>query len=81
MNRKGSAIGFAVYFGLLEQILYTGTELDADVLLLYDNDTPMTEVRKTMRSLQEQGCSVSAQRCEEGRYREIVDLRGGKKHA
>lgn len=81
MNRKGSAIGFAVYFGLLEQILYTGTELDADVLLLYDNDTPMTEVRKTMRRMHEQGCSVSAQRCEEGRYREIVDLRGGKKHA
>ena len=81
MNRRGSAIGFAVYCGLLEQLQQTAGEPDADVLLLYDAETPLVTVRDTVRRLQEQGCSVSAQRSAAGSSRRVVDLRGGNAHA
>ena len=82
MNRKGSAIGFAVYLGILDQMLETGETNDADVLLLYDQETPLPLVRDTANKLQRAGRSVSAQRSPEaGRYGEIVDFRGGEKHA
>ncbi len=82
MNRKGSAVGFAVYLGILDQLLETGETNDADVLLLYDRDTPLTLVRDTAKKLQCAGCSVSAQRSPDaGRYGETIDLRGGEKHA
>ncbi len=82
MNRKGSAIGFAVYLGILDQVLRTGERSDADVLLLYDEDTPLPLVRDTARKLQRTGRSVSAQRCSgSGRYSETIDLRGGEKDA
>ncbi|MBQ9662443.1 MAG: ATP phosphoribosyltransferase regulatory subunit [Oscillospiraceae bacterium] len=81
MNRRGRAIGFAIYVGLLEQVLRRAEEFDADVLVLYDRSVPVTEVQDAVKRLRESGRSVSAQRCTEGRYREICDLRGGEKHA
>ena len=82
MNRKGSAIGFAVYLGILDQLLRTNEAYDADVLLLYDEDTPLSLVRDTEKELQRNGRSVSAQRsADDGRYGETVDLRGGEKDA
>ena len=81
MNRAGCAIGFAVYFGLLEQLNQYDKQADADVLVLYDEQTPLTAVRDTVHQLRAQGKSASAQRCAEGVYTETVDLRGGKVHA
>ena len=79
MNRKGRAIGFAVYLGILDQLLLTGETYDADVLLMYDEATPLTLVRDTVRQLQDSGLTVSAQCCRDsGRYGEIIDLRGGE---
>ena len=75
MNRKGAAAGFAVYFGILEQLFPVRAVLDADVLLLYDRETPLTEVQSAVKRLQAEGKSVSAQRCAEGSYRETVDIR------
>ena len=82
MNRKGSAIGFAVYLGILDQLLFTSEGNDADVLLLYDRDTPLSLVRETAKKLRRDGRSVSAQRSPDaGRFGETVDLRGGEKDA
>ena len=81
MNKKGSAIGFAVYCGLLEQIQSAKSGSDADVLLLYDSETSLLKVRDTVRQLQAEGCSVSAQRSTAGSGRRVVDLRGGDDHA
>ena len=82
MEKKGSAIGFAVYLGLIEQKMPAAAEYDADVLLLYDAKTPLMEIRDMVASLQAEGRSVSAQRAAaDGRYREIKDIRGGAKHA
>ena len=81
MNRSGSAIGFAVYFGLLEQLQRPENAFDADVLLLYDAETPLVRVREELKAVQAEGRSASAQRCEAGTYREIRDLRGGARDA
>ena len=81
MNRKGFAIGFAVYFSLLEQLRLPEIEPDADVLLLYDAETPLTRVWEEMSTVQEEGRSVSAQRCTDGNYGEIRDIRGGAENA
>ena len=81
MNKKGSAIGFAVYCGLLEQIQSAESGSDTDVLLLYDSETSLLKVRDTVRQLQAEGCSVSAQRSTAGSGRRVVDLRGGDDHA
>ena len=81
MNRKGSAIGFAVYFGLLEQLQCPENEFDADVLLLYDSETSLSRVRAELQAIRAEGLSVSAQRCETGMYREIRDIRGDVQNA
>lgn len=82
MQRKGSAMGFAIYFGVLEQILRKAESWDGDLLLLYDERTPLTLVRDMVEQKQREGCSVSAQRCADGgRYHEILDIRGGKNDA
>ena len=81
MNQKGSAIGFAVYCGLLEQLQQAESEADTDVLVLYDACTPLVTVRNTVRQLTAEGCSVSAQRSPGGSCSRIVDLRGGDSNA
>ena len=81
MGKPGGAVGFAVYFGLLEQCFDAAEEPDADVLLLYDAFTPLTEIRDTVRSLREKNLRVSAQKRIGGTYREILDLRGGNTDA
>ena len=82
MNRKGRAIGFAVYLGILDQLLVSGETNDADVLLLYDQDTPLSLLRDKADKLRRAGRSVSTQCCPDGgRYGETVDLRGGEKNA
>ena len=82
MNRRGSGIGFAVYFGILELMLRGGEVFDAEVLVLYDENTPLIRVKDTVRKLQEAGKTVSAQRSDAGgHYRETLDIRGGTENA
>ena len=75
MDREGSAVGFAVYFGVLEQLFDIQPTPDADVLLLYDAATPLPEVLSVFRRLRDEGKTVSAQRCPDGNYRETMDIR------
>ena len=81
MERPGAAVGFAVYFSLLESLGKGGEEYDADVLLLYDGETSPTLLRDRVRELTENGKSVSAQRAPGGNCRTTEDLRGGGKRA
>ena len=82
MNKRGCGIGFAVYFGILEQMLRSEEEYDADVLLIYDENTSLTDVRDEVRKLQDAGSTVSAQRSNtEGCYRKTLDMRGGVENA
>ncbi len=81
MNRRGGAIGFAVYISLLEQFPHAESKPDADVLLLYDAGTPLKTVRDTAAQLRAGGLSVSTQCAESGGCGRTLDLRGGSSHA
>ena len=80
VGRKASAIGFAVYLDLLEGLAKKTDGFDVDVLLLYDKETDAAEA---VNGLIRAGKSVSAQHAvpEKLRYRELLDLRGGKADA
>ncbi|MBO7423532.1 MAG: ATP phosphoribosyltransferase regulatory subunit [Oscillospiraceae bacterium] len=75
MDRKGAAVGFAVYLGLLEQLRQPEETFEADVLLLYDEKTDPEALLDAEKALHAEGKSVSAQRSMAGRYAQVLDLR------
>lgn len=62
MGRKSSAIGFALYVDLLENLGSEALLYDVDVLLLYSEKVDAREVLKIKNSLIAEGKSVSMQR-------------------
>ena len=80
MGRESRGVGFAVY---LDQIalLDRDDELDADVLLLYDEKTSPDVVRAEAARLREDGNSVLTlpSRPKNGRYGKVVTLTGGER--
>ncbi len=79
MGRKSGAIGFAVYLDLLEGLDGNKTDVDVDVLVLYDEKTASATLVKEVQTQITQGKSVRAQKTERGvRYGELIDLTGGK---
>lgn len=80
MGRKSGAVGFALYLDLLEDLQTTSSEYDVDVLLLYDDSTPMAALVNKMNTLTASGKSVTAQRAVPStlRCREICDMREGE---
>ena len=82
MGRKAGAIGFAIYLDLLEALDRNRSELDADVLLLYSEETA-NEAAKEVEKLIALGKSVSAQKAipPKFRYGELVDVRKEAKDA
>lgn len=79
MGRKARAIGFAVYLDLLDGFGKKKSETDVDVVVLYDDKTPVGTIKTNVQLLIEMGKTVSAQKTlGKRRYAEIVDLRGGE---
>ena len=77
MGRNSGAIGFAVYTDLLEGFKTAKPDKDVDILLLYDEKTPILAVVRAVDALVKKGNSVSAQKSAEGlRYGQLVDMRG-----
>ena len=78
MGKSERAVGFAVYLDQLELLEKKAAEYDADVLLLYDTDTPLPLLHETVSALTAEGKCVLAERKipEKMRFREIRDLRG-----
>lgn len=77
MGRRSGAIGFAVYTDLLEGFLTKKQDKDVDILLLYDEKTPVLAVVRAAEALVQKGNSVSVQKSAEGlRYCRLVDMRG-----
>ena len=76
MDRRGAAVGFAVYLGLLEQLRLPQETNGADVLLLYDEKTDPETLQAAAKALRAEGKNVSTQRSSEGRYAQVLDLRG-----
>ena len=61
MERSARAVGFAVYLDTLER-LETASPYDADVLLLYGEDTAPGALLEALKTLRQEGLSVCAQR-------------------
>lgn len=76
MGRKSGAAGFAVYIDLLEQLKGKNTGYDADVLLVYDENTDVKTVKEAVEKYVREGKTVSAQKTDKPlvRCRDIVYL-------
>lgn len=62
MGKRGGAIGFACYLDQLERLHADERRPDVDTVLLYGADEDPLRVAEAVRRLQEEGCSVSAQK-------------------
>ena len=76
MGRKSSGIGFALYLDLLESIQKDDKDYDVDTLLIYKDNTSVTELNQRVQELVEQGKTVSVQKAipSKLRYKELIDL-------
>ena len=80
MNRTAGAIGFAVYTDLLQRLEQETDAYDVDVLLLYQQDTPLTALQQAVRDFAAQGLSVSVQRIKPDtlRYKTLAKFNGSE---
>ncbi len=62
MGREDGAIGFAVYLNLLERLETAQPEFDADLLLLYDDQTPAPAVLREAERCRLAGQTVRVER-------------------
>ncbi len=76
MGRRGSAIGFALYLDLLEELESASRDHDVDVLLIYDEKVDTGALISKKAELVAEGKSVSLQRAipPRVRYREIIKM-------
>lgn len=83
MKRSDRAIGFAVYTDMLDQLEQPGDAYDVDTLLLYDDATLLSDLRRQVKLLTDSGISVMAQRAipVNVRYKEIMTIGEVEKNA
>ena len=79
-GKKSGAIGFAVYLDQLSWLMRSDEEYDVDALVLYDDNTKLSELSDAVNGLVEEGKSVRAQKNDRGilRYKTLVDITGGE---
>lgn len=80
MKRKSGAIGFAVYLDLLEQYAVRSEPADVDILLVYDETTSLTDIRRLAEQLGSSGKTVMVQRNipEKTQYQKLLRIKNGK---
>ncbi len=76
MGRRSGAIGFAVYLDVLEQLDNDEAEYDVDVLVLYNKNTDIKELKAKIESLAREGKSTTAQKGVPSklRFKELIKL-------
>ena len=76
MGRKSGAVGFALYLDLLEQLKTRKSSYDAEVLLLYTDETDRALVAEKAEELVKAGRSVNVQKSipPHMRYKEIIKI-------
>ena len=78
MGRGGSAVGFAIYLNLLEQIRQT-PDFDVDGVLLYQEDAPMEQVLTVAAQLRKQINLLTATTLPKNlRWRKLYQLQEGE---
>ena len=80
MKRTDRAIGFAVYTDLLERLEQPGEDFDVDVVLLYEDDANLSDIRTHARLLSQQGRSVLVLRTmpQDIRCKKVLKLSGNE---
>ncbi len=80
MKRTDRAIGFAVYLDMLERLEDAGDAYDVDAVLLYDNTTALSVIRRKAKELIDSGLSVMLQQAvpEDCRYRQLMKITNGE---
>ena len=78
LHRLSSAIGFAVYMDVVEQLPQERRAFDVDAVLLYDGDTALADIRRRVEELNRQGISVLAQKTvpENINYKRLLKIQG-----
>lgn len=64
LGKKAGGIGFAIYLDLLSELSQARAEYDADVLLLYSEDTDLQALHETVKELTDAGKSARVCRTE-----------------
>lgn len=79
MGHKSRAIGFAVYLDTLKRT-NTFKNYDADIALLYDENTDIQALRRAANALSTEGATVQLQRRlpEKAKYRQIMRFENGE---
>lgn len=80
LGRNAGAMGFAVYTDLLQRLEQAEDAYDVDLLLLYQQDTPLAVLRQTVSDFAAQGLSVSVQKVkpETLRYKKLAKFNGSE---
>ena len=80
LGRNAGAMGFAVYTDLLQRLEQAEDAYDVDLLLLYQQDTPLAVLRQTVSDFTAQGLSVSVQKVkpETLRYKKLAKFNGSE---
>lgn len=76
MNRRSSAIGFAVYLDLLERFNLESNEYDVDVVLIFSDSTSVSKLNSFVNDLIKGGKTVlTCKKVPEGlKYRELINF-------
>lgn len=76
MNRKSSAVGFALYLDRIDDLNRQMPEFDVDYLLIYDNSTDVLKLSNKVNEITASGFTVSTQKSipDKLRYKELIDL-------
>ena len=76
MGKSGGAIGFAVYLDLADELVCDEEEYDADVFVIYSDETPLELIAEKVESLVKEGKKVqSGHNVPAGlRFRELCKL-------
>lgn len=80
MKRRSGAIGFGVYMERLERYLVEGSDVDIDILLLYNEQEDMITVKRRVEELVCKGNRVLAQRAVPKKlvYRKLLRVKDGE---
>ena len=80
MGRSSGAVGFALYIDLLETLDGEISPYDVDTLIIYDDQNDVSYIGDISDRLVKEGKSISVQKAmpKKLRYRELIDLRGGR---
>lgn len=80
LGRTAGAIGFAVYTDLLQRLEQEIDAYDVDILLLYQQDTPLAVLRQRVQDFIAKGLSVSVQKVKPDtlRYKTLAKFNGSE---